>query len=456
MVNLTFGERMKTHPRLKRWLVRTGVFVGFVALLILVAVLAQAMIATQKLKSIHAQLEQDSIPLSWSGLHEQFPHVEAHLAAQSNFFSTLDGLTNLPDLSDEEKEILPVEGYAELPEIGSNLPPDMISALDDRLRDAAPALEAVRDAVANEPFWLVPPTNAFNTPTLSRLATVRQAARLFNMSAILHSERDEPSDATQSVIDGIRLAKVLHRGSLLIDELVRFACEGLAIRSLEYVLAETDPLPRKLHNLALLLSVHEDMRTGILGEIVYTKQLYEGMSDLSRSDMQTMVEFSDPQPLQYVIAYLPISSGWIRMNEAYHLELLHHVAGNWNLPWHEFTNRYAQVSDSIPWPYFLPNLSKDVYSSVKNRELRAAGAWRCGRIAIAIELYSQEHAGIPGTLDDLVPAFLEKIPTDPFNGQPFVYTRDGNTGALTFSYPDSDKDFTFKVFANKESTEPEN
>lgn len=446
---------MKKHPRVKRWLIRVGILVGLVVLLTLVAAFTQSVIATRKLKFVSMRLEKDSIPLSWDELYAQFPNVAAHRAAQSNFFDALDGLTNLPDLSDKERDVLPVEGYADLPEIGSNMPPDMVSSLEDRLRDAAPALEAVRSAVMDKPFWLVAPTNAFNMPTLSRLMTVRQAARLFNMSAILHSERGETHLATEAVLDGIRLTQVPHRGSLLIDELVRFACEGLAMRSLEYVLAKTDPTQDRLRELQSEMSEHSDMRTGILGEIVYTKQIYAGMSALSRSDVQTMIELSDSEPWQYVVAYLPISSGWLRMNEAYHLELLHHVAETWHLPWQSFTNRYAAASDSIPWPYILPTLSKDVYSSVKNRELRAAGAWRCGHIAIAIERYSQEHGDIPRSLADLVPKYVADLPMEPFHGHPFEYSKDRKTGTLRFTYPDSDRDFTFKVFANTESSEPE-
>lgn len=447
---------MKKHPRLKRWLTRIGIFVGLVAIFILVAILAQAVIATQKLKSIHVQLERDSIPLSWHELHQQFSDIGAHLAAQPKFFAALDNLTNLPHLSNAQKELLPVEGYAELPEPGGHVPPDVITALNDRVGAVAATLEAVREAVATEPFWLVVPTNAFDVPTLSRLATVRQAARLFNMSAILYAENDDPSAATQAVLDGISLAEVPHRGSLLIDELVRVACEGLAVRSLEYVLAKTDPSPGQLRELSSKMSTHSDMRTGILGEIVYTKQIYAAMPALIRADMRTIVELSDSEPWQYVIAYLPVSSGWIRMNEAYHLELLHQVVGIWDLPWQDFTNRYAQVSDAIPWPYFLTNLSKDVYSSAKNRELMAAGAWRCGRIAIAIELYSQDHDGLPRTLRDLVPEYLEAVPTEPFFGRPFVYAQDGNSGTLSFACPDLGKDFKFKVLANKKSIEPKN
>ncbi len=445
-------HEMKKHPGVKRWLIRVGNFVGLAVLLTLVAALTQSVIATRKLKSISSRLERDSIPRSWDELYAQFPDADAHRAAQSNFFAALDGLTNIPKLSDEQRDILPVEGHAELPEIGSNLPPRMISSLENRLRDAAPALDAVRSAVADEPFWLVPPTNAFNMPTQSRLTKVRQAARLFNMSAILHSERGEPLLATEAVIDGLRLAQVPHRGSYIIDELVRFACEGLAIRSLENTLAKTAPPLDRLRELQSEMAKHADVRTGILGEIVLTKLLYANISTISRSDMKTMIELSDSDPWLQVIAYLSISSGWLRMNEAYHLELLHHVAQTWHLPWQNFTNRYAEAIDSIPWPYFLPHLSKNVYSTVKKRELRAAGEWRCGFIAIAIERYSQEHGHLPDSLTDLTPEYLEHLPTEPFHGHPFEYSKEGKTGTLRFTYPDADRDFTFKIFAETEST----
>ncbi len=441
---------MKNHAKLKRWLARIVIVIGLFAVLVLGAVLAQSIIATQKLKTVHTRLEQESIPLSWSELYDVFPNVEIHLAAQSHLFSALDGLANIPSLSDEEKNMLPVEGYATLPEIPSNLPPTMVTVLDGRLQNVLAAVGIVRKAISEEPFWLVPPTDVFDDTKMSRLAAIRQAARLFKMFAVLHSELDDPVAASEAVIDGFRLAAVPNRGSLLIDELVRFACEGIAIESLERVLAKTNPSDESLQELKSILSDHRDMRTGILGEIIHTRLIYDSMSE---SDIKTLIEiFHESSLLQRLVTYLPIPSGWVRMNEAYHLEFLHHVTDTWHLPWPDFTNRYAEASSSIPRVYFLPILFGQ-YTCAKSRELRAAGAWRCGRIAIAIKLYSQKHGNLPSSLTDLVPTFLEDLPTEPFYGQPFEYTNDGKTGTLRFAYPDSDRDFNFRVFADRESTE---
>ena len=43
------------------------------------------------------------------------------------------------------------------------------------------------------------------------------------------------------------------------------------------------------------------------------------------------------------------------------------------------------------------------------------------RLLIACKRYQRAQGRWPGTLQELVPAFLPAVPTDPFDGQPFRY-----------------------------------
>jgi hypothetical protein len=43
-------------------------------------------------------------------------------------------------------------------------------------------------------------------------------------------------------------------------------------------------------------------------------------------------------------------------------------------------------------------------------------------ITSALFRYNKDHGHFPGSLDLLFPSYLKSIPTDPFNGEPFVYT----------------------------------
>ena len=149
----------------------------------------QGLAARAKLKSVLASFEGDGIPLSWPAFYSQFPDLGRHLAAQSNLFAALDQLSAVPVVSEERRKVLPVEGSAELPQPNAPLPPEMTAAIETRLKEVSTSLNAVRKAVAEEPFWLVAPTNANNLPNLPYLGKIRQAARLLNMTAILQAER---------------------------------------------------------------------------------------------------------------------------------------------------------------------------------------------------------------------------------------------------------------------------
>jgi hypothetical protein len=194
------------------------------------------------------------------------------------------------------------------------------------------------------------------------------------------------------------------------------------------------------------------MRTALLGEVILTRGLYAEISEKSWSEFKAGFDVFKTAPWkEYVLAWPPIYTSWIRMNEAYNLELLHCVVNNWDLPWQEFVDQYTQAYDSIPWPYYLTSVYEINDPKLKITELRAAGAWSCGLIAIAIEIYSQEHGVLPTTLAELVPEYLDEVPAEPFYRKQFTYETDGNAGMLSFAIPEMKRDYTFKVFANRKS-----
>ena len=280
------------HPTLARWLRRVVLVVLTVGLRLLLAATVHYVAATAKLKSVMAQLADESIPTSWAGLYEQFPDIDKQLAAQPGFSAALDMLDDVPELSESERQTLPVERSGVLPELGEDLPPEMTAALD-----------AIRAAVREEPFWLVPSTDVWGVAIGSR-SQIRQTSRLFYMSAVLHAERGEGAAALGSVVDGIRLAQVLRGGPLMVDALTRFAIEGVALGSLERVLAKTDPAPREFQRLHSLLPDRSNLRNALLGEIVWVAQLYGALAS-SREEMASVLEMSEPQLWPWFTACLP-------------------------------------------------------------------------------------------------------------------------------------------------------
>jgi len=54
-----------------------------------------------------------------------------------------------------------------------------------------------------------------------------------------------------------------------------------------------------------------------------------------------------------------------------------------------------------------------------------------GTTGLALKLYRAEHGQYPGSLDQLVPAYLEKLPVSPISGNPLVYQSDGKSFTLS-------------------------
>ena len=52
--------------------------------------------------------------------------------------------------------------------------------------------------------------------------------------------------------------------------------------------------------------------------------------------------------------------------------------------------------------------------------------------ACAVERYRMAHGRLPATLEDLVPAFLPSIPTDPLTGKPLCYKPSESSSYLIY------------------------
>jgi hypothetical protein len=63
---------------------------------------------------------------------------------------------------------------------------------------------------------------------------------------------------------------------------------------------------------------------------------------------------------------------------------------------------------------------------------------------LAVKAYEKRHGAIPERLEELVPDYLARVPSDPFDGKPMRYRRDGvpNSPAGTWAVYSIGKDFT--------------
>lgn len=64
---------------------------------------------------------------------------------------------------------------------------------------------------------------------------------------------------------------------------------------------------------------------------------------------------------------------------------------------------------------------------------------RLTRLFVALVMYRRDNDGLPAALDELMPGYIQQIPSDPFTGEPFTYQPDAEPPRLLSAGPDQQR-----------------
>lgn len=122
---------------------------------------------------------------------------------------------------------------------------------------------------------------------------------------------------------------------------------------------------------------------------------------------------------------------------------------------HLYHNYYQQAIANARLPYpqqqslpLPPSGIRDFINDVESQNIREISFTlahllakeRLLRVALALRAYHLEHQSYPDSLDSLVPAYLTRLPADPFTLTPLHYQRTGKTYLLYSAGPDGQDD----------------
>lgn len=85
--------------------------------------------------------------------------------------------------------------------------------------------------------------------SLEHHSGMRQAARLFMLEAVLSAENGDYGAAADSIVASLGLARALAKEPFVLSQLVRYACQGISIGTIEYILNRTTLSEESLHRI---------------------------------------------------------------------------------------------------------------------------------------------------------------------------------------------------------------
>jgi hypothetical protein len=281
------------------------------------------------------------------------------------------------------------------------------------------------------------PVNFLDGPNmeLPHLEGLKKLALVLEYDAILEAEDSNAPGASDDVSSILKLSKSLDNEPVLISQLTSVAILAISCETFEAVLSHM-PLPdaqlAKLEPQFAAAEATNRILTGVIGE----RALQNGLLRLALDDPQKFIDMGptsgDGDDGEIKLPHNP-GIGW---------KILGLFERDRDFYLNAMTTNILLIAQGPPASLALPEEDNrlsdeaannlDVFSGmllqvmggVAQRDARNRARLRNAIAAIAVERWrSTHHIASLDSLKDLVPAFLLRVPADPYDGNPLRYKK---------------------------------
>lgn len=366
-----------------------------------------------------AEARADGKPVTLAGIEAARKVWPDHANGARIILDLADRLSAIA--KEAEKENLPIIGGHQSKKpafpLGQRWDGATDQAVARRLQEWAPVLSQVnrlRDLEGGRfPLEIKPCPIDILLPSLSPL---RQSARLKSLDVTWRAMHGRTDTLPEDV------AILLHHGQIVADDpfiisaLVRVAIDSLTISTIENVCAQGVVPPDKLIAVERLLAAAENpdyLSSALRGE----RATFIGTADWYRAHGEPASE-----GLPRIPTWLPGVHGYLYRDQAVGVRMYNRIVAVADKP-----TQAIAVADA--WEGELKGMrflsfTRWIMPSLKRAcefATRATAQVRCARVALATERYRIDTGSFPAKLEDLVPKYLDRVPVDPFDGQPLRY-----------------------------------
>ena len=334
-----------------------------------------------------------------------------------------EGLSFYKEWDKEKSKSLPLIGRAELPARTESLAEETKSLIAQYIADNNEALDLFHEAAKIENCRYPIDLSAGFATLTPNLSGMRNAVRLLGLDAVLHAENGDGRSATRSAISGFGIARSLAREPVTVSQLVRAGCQSSAISAVEQVINRTELTDEQL--LELLECVRESERISDIS-CAFVGERCTGISFFRVPESVGPDVLGGGGPLLRYVLALYKAVGLADADAVIYLDLMDGYLKAAQLPLHERLEAVNAVDaklQSTSQAHILLHAIMPALSRITTIETRAIARLRATGVALAIQRYRLAAGAPPDKLADLVPAYLETVPKDPFDGNDLRYKK---------------------------------
>jgi len=321
----------------------------------------------------------------------------------------------------EERESLPLFGRMELLSRTQSLDEEAQTRVDKLLAENAETLDLLHQVAAIKRSRFPIDLSRGHSTLMPHLAEMSKAARLLALEAITHASHDNGEQAARSIVSGYTLARSLLHEPLPISQTVRHSCDITTTEALERILSRTQVSEEQLHKIDRAIQTAYD-RNALAHALVAERCLGHAAFRNPRSlGLQFISHTGEPSLL---LVEVRRATGTLGRSWATYLDLMQEYIGMAQLA----PARRLRTAEAIAAKYrALPRTCSLVHYvmpsivGLVSIDLADVACLLTARTAVAVERYRLAMGRLPEQLSDLVPRYMEAIPSDPFDGLPLRY-----------------------------------
>jgi len=315
---------------------------------------------------------------------------------------------------------VPMLGQAELPDLGEPLPESMVEGIEAYLQRNSRCLSLLHEASQVE-YCQFDRDEGGEPPIIE----ARMCSQLLLLAAAYEADRGDRDAAIARILDALRLCEQTPDEQDLLGHVKRCAHLGWIVRGIEQMLnlnALTNDQLSQLNCACAQTAASLDVSDALDTERCFTIERWTNPKLLADEHGFGLILIAPiaGDVLSFSLDYmddcmeavsLPLSERLARMDEI-------------DEPLRELEAQFDEAEPTPQDPCFpkaiavltLPCVHRSVELDLFCRaDLRAA------RAALAVQRYRLAEGKLPESLGQLVPKYLDSVPTDPFDGRPLRY-----------------------------------
>ena len=277
-------------------------------------------------------------------------------------------------------------------------------------------------------------SSGFNA-NLNYLRKLWKCIILLNIDAIWHAENGQSQSAANSVISSLCLARSLAEEPVIESQLVRMTCYSLIISNLESCINRTTFTDEQLVSINRCLIGAENHSTLARAYAGDRCLFLDALKKLESLKPTVTMSGRQITPMYAPFSRLYKAVGLTDMDAIIYLDVIDRYIEITKLPLHQ----RRKASDALEaglvsisnihvlLHMLIPNISRDA-----TKELESIVDLHAARASLAVERYRLAAGKLPDSLSELVPAYLESVPIDPFDGNEMRYKK-FKTGFVVYS-----------------------